>query len=366
MVTLAVFVDSLQFSHYKQLEELGLNIIPFRQSFGYSINIKTEIFAGLTPDQLGYLNEWNFNPAGKAKKSFFDLFNKNRFLSKLLRYGYRRFFRRPTGMIPFGELNLWTYYGTLPYHKTFSGKTVFDVPGTKVFAYPDYKDPHKDLTMFGDVRSYIKSASFDEDEHVFAIAAQYDHYHHKYPHGSRELEEKTGEILDEIRGCVEALYDRNIKSSVMIFSDHGMVPVTGTDDVALAKEFGLHGDTYRAFFDATMVRVWSDDSVLLHEIESYLHECHGFLCNSAYRSQYGITNRLLGDIIYVAPAGKIIWPNNFSFSLDLPANMHGYLPEVDLQLGVFASSFSPGCEEMNPGKVYALLESANDAQILSR
>jgi hypothetical protein len=362
MVTLAIFVDSLQFAHYKQFNDLGLYSIPCRQSFGYSINIKTEIFAGLTPDQLGYLNEWNFNPAGKIRKNFFDMFNGNRFLSRLLRYGYRRFLGRPTGMIPFGQLGLWTYYGTLPYHKTFSKRTVFDLPHTKVYSYPDYTGPHKDIGVFADLKRYITSPSFGTDERIFAIAAQYDHYHHKYPHGSSELEEKTEEILNNIFGCVEALYDRNIESKVMVFSDHGMVPVTGTDDVHLAKEFGPHGKKYRAFFDATMIRVWSDDLVLLQEVESYLRECPGCLCDSAYRKQYGITNKLFGDIIYVAPAGKIIWPNNFSFSLELPSNMHGYLPETDEQLGVFASSFSPCCAEMNPGEVYFMIRRDSDAK----
>ncbi len=30
---------------------------------GYSINVKSELFAGMNPDEVGYFCEWNYNPS---------------------------------------------------------------------------------------------------------------------------------------------------------------------------------------------------------------------------------------------------------------------------------------------------------------
>lgn len=119
---LIIFIDSLPYSYVGRMRFLSKfkgRIRKVLPGFGYSINVKAEIFGGYVPDRVGYLNEWAYNPHAPLRKyrKLFRALRKvrkiyyldrivHKVLSKLLRLNLQtfllnicRFFQKPVSRL---------------------------------------------------------------------------------------------------------------------------------------------------------------------------------------------------------------------------------------------------------------------------
>ena len=77
---LVIFIDAMPFYEGASLAE-RLNAKSYKKvtpGIGYSINVKTEIFAGIGPDEVGYFCEWVFKKEKQYSNSIclmFKFFN---------------------------------------------------------------------------------------------------------------------------------------------------------------------------------------------------------------------------------------------------------------------------------------------------
>ena len=67
---LLVFIDGLPSAHMDILADSGewssrKSVTP---GLGFSVNIKAEMFAGMSPDMAGYFNEWSYTHKGRYRR----------------------------------------------------------------------------------------------------------------------------------------------------------------------------------------------------------------------------------------------------------------------------------------------------------
>ena len=134
MVTpiLVIFVDAYPYADSEPLAK-RLNAVTYKKvtpGVGYSINVKTEIFAKLKPDDVGYFCEWTYSkekvhkwmmpPVVKILTAIGSISNfSNRVIHKLV----RMIIKEPIYAIPFDVLPYMKNAGLTAYERNFPQPT---------------------------------------------------------------------------------------------------------------------------------------------------------------------------------------------------------------------------------------------------
>jgi hypothetical protein len=341
--TLLVFVDALPYEHLPRLPGLAAwpwhaRLVP---GFGYSINLHAELFAGLSPDAVGFFGEWAVDPPASPGYRYrwalplldrlFRPYVLNRGLQALLTRGYR-----PGRLMP-----------NLPLARLAD----FALHGEKVtspaFGHPSLFTRHKDLVqvptgglakgrrdeaLVGRARALIESGA----RQIYLPLPDLD--------GIGHVERVAGSAwaghLRRLDGWLDALagafLDRHPDGDVLVVSDHGMADVRGGVRFEPERRLGRPGrERYLYFTDSTLVRVWVRDPVLVRPLGDDLAGVDRLrLVAPAERQAYGLTNPAFGDLIGVLDEGWCFEPS--TFARHIPRAMHGYHPDVPSQHALLA------------------------------
>lgn len=157
---------------------------------------------------------------------------------------------------------------------------------------------------------------------------------------------ESAEVLAAI-GRADALAERLVRElaarvdalDVILFSDHGMVSVTGTVDVWDAvRQTGFRAGRDVIFFlDSTMARFWFPTQVARDAIIRALSKLPGRVLDGRDLRRLDIDgcDRRNGELIFLAEPGHVIVPNFFQARADHTRGMHGYEPDCPDNMGIF-------------------------------
>jgi len=333
---LIVFIDSLPFLRLTELSFFSmLHSVPLSPTFGYSECIKSWMFAGISPSELGALGLWRIRLSvtprkGKRLLELADSLTSHPSVNRAVRWALRK-----AGMnydfVPFAKL---------PYFERAKSRAE-DLLKTswgrrcRVITYKDFDiEPRvskRDEVLFEAAMQAVISG----EPRIFVVSCDLDHTAHRFGLDSLEYIEH----LRSLNRWCELLFDAFIKrhpdGATFFFSDHGMCPVKTYEIPALAGLDRLERMGYRYFIDATMLRIWTEDGSLDMETHRRLSQLLGRFLTQEEREHWGIGSRALGDFIFLLNEGVVFCPSYF-FLKPVKA-MHGYHPDLDSQKGFAAS-----------------------------
>lgn len=336
---LLVFVDGLPFQD-------GLDILPegwagVRQvpTLGYSVNIKAELFAGKTPEDLGWFCEWNPGSPRprwqRATAQVASLTRGNEYLDYAAHRVLERLFRERLFNVPLECLGHLHRQGRVPYDPGFALPNVFDEFGLhkmSYFGHEDRADDHvyamaQTALQRGSPKMFVPLVSLDGITHADGLA------------GSARLAH-----LDLLRQRLDALWSefrsRHPDALGVLVSDHGLADVSQSvalDVRALLKSAGAARSSLYTI-EATILRVWCDRPSVVQRITRELDALgHGRVLGAEERSRFSLGSRRFGELIFVLDEGKTFVPCTMT-KRTVSAAMHGYLPHVPSQHGIVAAS----------------------------
>ncbi len=354
---LIIFIDSLPF--YKA-QELGF-LKDFKSSkltpsIGFSINIIGEIFTGKNADDIGFFNEWTFNP----KKAMFRNHDTLSKLLSLFEYNYvanrviHKIINRVKGNvlnIPFKFLRYLSVKGKLAYDPNFNDETLLSKHNFLSVTYKPFKFSRKrDLQIYNAAKKGIWNSN-----KLFVTFVDLDHVGHKFGVNSKEYANKIRELERYILHLSSEFGKKG--GQTLVFSDHGMVDVSKAINLRLEKNVGEPGiNSYLYFIDATMARFWVFNKKYERRIIDYLSTVkEGKILSSVQREEHGITSNSFGDVIFILDE-KVVFETSF-FGKGKPAAMHGYLPVYDSQKATLFYNGEEAVENLKSSKdLYGFLK----------
>jgi hypothetical protein len=363
---LVIFVDALPFDRGAELaRKLGSvsrkKVIP---GIGYSINVKTEIFAGIKPDEVGYFCEWNYTAKrelpgvlGWSLGIAGKLIPKFGFFDKALHRVVAKLIGRPVYGIPLTLLPYMRFSGPTAYEHNFSRPTFLSDHNFRRILYSELGV--KDDVVFENALNVLER---ERSEKLFVATAELDGVMHHYGMHCERYENQIALITEKAEQLVRKFLDLHGKDAkYYIFSDHGMADVTEPVEIDVEKILGQPGPgSYGYFVDATFLRIWVDDKSIRGSVEAMLDEMvntgRGFLLDSGARELYGLKDGTHGDYIFLLNEGKMFFPSFFGRALSKA--MHGYKPDLDSQQGVLISNAAIKNGAIEAEQIYKLVSDA--------
>ena len=341
---LLIFIDGFPYNLLKKnnffMSEL-CKVAPLQPGFGYSVNIFTELYAGLVPDDAGYLNIWELGQGYDCSRTAV----RGTLLKKAISQILDRFTRKPQQLSRFfhkvyeravNEGNMGNIpFAYMPHFRRSSQPTkyIFDELEMSVYRHEQIPRSIGDR----DEAAYIRALdSIRRGKSVFVSFGSLDHTGHLAGPSSARFVERAKLVDGWCKEMIEAFLAEHPKDGyIVICSDHGHTDVHSAVPLEFERRFGKPGfNTYWYFLDSTMARVWVKDPRLRKGIVEFLeHHPDGTLLDDVKRTEYGISNEQFMDLLFVLDAGKILWPSWTGGWF--PKGMHGYLPEEISQQGIF-------------------------------
>lgn len=338
---LLIFIDSLPYLYrgkMKFLSQFSNSIRKVIPGFGYSINVKAEIFGGYAPDQVGYLNEWTYESDAPLRKhlNFFSALRPLRSFYYLDRIAHRllsKLYGQNVLNIPFEYLPFFARTGTEAYRDEFPLPTIFSRMNNLVkicyYHYPCHQK--RDYQIYSNTMKAVSDETYDV---IFAAFGDLDGVTHEYGVGSEEYNKEVEELDNYLCQMYKEFSSKNPKGPFFLISDHGMANVSDVVDIDMEGQFGTASeDSYLYFIDSTMLRVWVFDERKRSEIEEHLKGLgYGRVLDSESRKDYAIVSKQFGDIIFLLNEGFVFTPS--FMGRRIPKAMHGYCPELESQAGL--------------------------------
>lgn len=361
---LVIFVDAYPYADSKQLAD-NLDASTYKKvtpGVGYSINVKSEIFAKMKPDDVGYFCEWVYNKDKVHKwmtpsvvsvlSAIGSLGNfANRVVHKLV----RMVLNEPIYAIPFD---------VLPYFKN-AGATAYDYG----FKYPTFlSELNFSRVLYSELgvndkkvfENAIKVLRNDKPEKLFVSTAELDGIMHHYGKGSKQYNEQIILIDKYITKLVtEFKKVHGDEGKFFIFSDHGMCGVSESVKFDIRKVLGKPGiESYSYFIDATFFRVWLNDKKLEKKLVDAFEDLgKGHVLSNEERIKFGLKDVCHGDVIYLLDEEKMFAPS--FFGQEVCKAMHGYDPALESQKGTLISNYIVGDQlSVNAQDIYDHVMSA--------
>jgi len=340
--TLIVFVDALPYSYLANTQ--FLSTFPHQQKvspgLGFSVNIKPELFAGLTPDDVGFFCEWTVkDPLQRGRESVaspvFEQIRRVPVLDRALHKAAHRLGRDVLN-IPFGYLRYFTnslsrsvYDRGFPFPTLFSQAAVGMVLADRL----DRSKGDRDLQTY-----QLALEKMEDSESLYVSFLGLDGVGHHFGVGSPEYQATVSRLEGWIRDLVHEFDRRHRQANIVVLSDHGMASLSQSIRLNLEKHLGpATPQSYLYFVDAVMLRVWVYQPRLASDILDVLRALEsGTVLDDDCRKRLGVSSRRYGDIIYVLDEGRAFSPS--FFGLKLQAGMHGFLPHVESQQAVLLAS----------------------------
>jgi hypothetical protein len=341
MPTLLIFVDSLPHNiAQKFISSIGPDytcseVIP---GAGFSNNIYAEIVTGLGPDEIGYFNEWELKLGNISISfinkilSFFDPMRNFVYLNAgFRRIILKRILKINTFNIPFKYLHFFKSGDSHNFrdikHGNILHKNAFEIyDSAEISARVGQRDKiafDKAMESITNKNTLLSLVDLDNIAHIYGMKSSEYEEHLKY------LQVNIVDLISKFKAYSQL-------NKIVLFSDHGMVPVTHGVKFTLEDKFGpVSQDTYIYFVDSTYVRIWSSDKGKLQEISNYLTDVEfGHVVGDAERQLFGFVSKEFGDLIFRANEGIMFAPN--FFGARVCKAMHGYSPALKSQAAFFS------------------------------
>ena len=340
-----LFIDALPYFASRTLDlSLPAHFQPLVPSLGYSVNAKAEMFAGLTPDEFGVFNEYQYvDRAASISSSLLGPIDRLPGIAWALRRSLSRGLRIQLNNIPFAWRGNFVRSGANAYESTFSLPSIFSAGAVTMVRYSDLDLEDRDSI----VAARLMEALSHRDDVVFAAFPDLDRTLHRHGFGP-EFDAR----VQFYRGMINAVVDK--ADSTIICSDHGMCDVTSSIDIEGDLRTIGRGSDMRWFLDSTILRVWKVTDAqcsALHEVATR-HSIQVLTADE--RSSYGVVSPQFGDVIAIAPLGAVFSPNFYGRSRS--RGMHGYWPMDESQWGLIGvtGALEPIARRQLPGPTSAL------------
>jgi hypothetical protein len=347
---LVVFVDALPIEDIGALEMASGFLQwarPIRPGFGYSINVKSELFAGLRPDDVGFLNEWTYAPGqgyswARSLKWLTILINRSRIFRRGLYKGISLIAGENLRNIPFQMLPSLVRTGITAYEYEYEHPSVLTEFEVSRYLYSRHNGDRPAFeSLCEDLRNGVDPGAF------FLATAELDHKEHLYGKGSPEYIQELGRVDLMLDTLWRLLKGRGNSPELLVISDHGMANVVKEVVFDIARHIDGLGTKYGYFVDATMARIWVSDPDTREAIDDWLRNS-GFssrVMSDEQRADWGVSSEGFCDILILLDEGELFVPNFFGDKAC--ASMHGYLPSLESQLGVITSTRMMDYESTN-------------------
>lgn len=341
MATLIIFVDALPFDDLAQMPRLAAWPWQARlkPGFGYSINLHAELFAGLTPDAVGFFGEWTVDhkhAPGRHYRRLLPLLDRlcrpyvlNRGLQTVLTKRYRPDRIMPN--LPLARLGDFAIHGEKVGSAAFPKPSMFSRhPALLSIDARGLKKGMRDAELVARATSAVDAGATP----IYLPLPDLD----GIGHADRRSGPRWAAHLAQVDGWVSGLSDRFLSrhpvGDVFVVSDHGMADVRGGVTFDIEKDIGPQGPgRYLYFTDSTLLRVWVYDPDLGPPIAEYIQaSAVAHLITHDERIAWGLTSPAFGDFIAVLDEGLCFRPS--TFARNIPAAMHGYHPDVASQHAV--------------------------------
>lgn len=351
-----VFVDALaEYYLDRYRDELAVvrdlpSRVGIEPGMGFSINIKAELLAGLTPDDLGFFCKWNYRPEPAFRvpgwaRILGGLFDGHQLTSRLAHRVLSRVIGTDLFTIPFDEIDLFEPVG-IPeaYLEDFPHATVLSEGGFRRVVHGPGMASDRAVTE-------AAVALMSSSDNLYVTLIEPDAVGHRQGPHSAGMARK----LEEVASQVEALWSAHRAAGrgvFLLFSDHGMAPVTNHPWFDPADHFGPPGHRrYACFSDSTMLRFWVFDDSLRDRIGERLANLEwGTVLGAEERERFGITSMAHGDILFLVDEGVIPTPSHVGGKHPRAVGMHGYHPDLESQRGL-AAWWTPADVEGESGAV---------------
>ena len=345
-VEIFLFIDALGWELVKRTGFMEKEL-PFRRriemQFGYSSTAIPTILSGRTPAEHGHLGLFRFAPESSPfrplgwlaplmkPESFWNRGRVRHILSRVIGrlYGFTGYFQ--LYQMPFRKLAMMDYCEK---RDLFARGGMEPVENLRDLLIRLRVDGHISDWHIGDRRNFeaARRAVSAGTPFLFVYTAELDALLHRYP---ILLHDRIREKVDWYRSQILSLFQlcreekKNLRLTVI--SDHGMTPLTHTEDLRSAIEkCGLtFGKDYGACYDSTMLRV----TFLKPEAEPVIRDAvkpfedSGHWLTEAEEKRYGIyrSDRCFGDAIFLMNPGVQIAPSDMG--AQALNGMHGFAPE---------------------------------------
>jgi len=374
MNAIVILLDGFPYKEAKQFsvfDDLGLQLIKVRPQFGFSINIKPAIYAGLSPDELGILNMWQpdyqkiqNNQNNRAPDTIFRQIRRILDLSIRWWQPLSRSFHKlfdlfssysNTANIPFELLPFFT-------ENHLDHSQAMGILSELGFSEITVKPTRDKLGTRQADRDKIDAfyRGLSRSKLIYLPLIELDYIGHFYGFSSKKFIEHLGFLIAQVKIIVNQFrYKYGEDSKVVVLSDHGFTDITDNVFFNIEDYFGPpRPDRYLYFLDSTMARIWVYKDSLRRSIKQFCSEFHGGeLLSDTDRNRYGITNQQFGDYFIILNEGMFFYPGYYGGFV--AKGMHGYRPELDSQQAFFAV-YNP---EENKS-VYEISESKDIARYL--
>jgi hypothetical protein len=383
-LTLCVLLDAFRpdyIRHAPYLRALsGGQIGELREPFGFLP--RAAYFGGLTPEQIGFTNMYacdsERSPFGLARA--FD----TRLVSPVIyeSCGVRRLIEESARakVTPFARAYVSTAQIPLSLLPSFSVVEVY-APWDRRVGYRslfhDLDDanqpwfecswPGTNLLADTSDRGIVQAALDRAGPHArFGLVhlQALDACGHIFGPGAPETRDCISATDGLVEILVESLRQRFDAVDVVIFGDHGMVPVTRGIDVAarLAAAPLRAGVDFTYFIDSTMVRVWLHTGPAKRIIPALLSAIPGahLLDDDDLRRFHAAgCDPRNGELFLLADPGVVFCPNFFQTGDAFPRGMHGYDPDCADNRGIFicqTAELPPARGVIDATGLYGILE----------
>ena len=338
--TLLVFIDGLNF-------DIGISKLKFLNSknstsitpgIGFSNNIYPEILCGKTPDEMGYFNEWSPLFTEQKPKSIFlrllDIFRPSLYINAGIRKLILKiFFKIDYANIPFKYAHFFKPQGShqfrdLP-NDSLLNKFNFEIHDA---VETGLKRRIRDFYILDNLKDNLK-----KNQNYFISLLDLDHTSHVFGTNSKEVEEHLKNIESKLSNIFDEFLALNPDNEIYLFSDHGMVDVHTNQFFEIEEYLGRMNDQqYLYFVDSTYVRIWIYNNDIKDNIVKFLKSRnYGSIVDEEHRSEFGLSNKEYGDIIFRANEGVMFVPNFYGGRGNKA--MHGYNSNLKSQQAIFSN-----------------------------
>lgn len=189
----------------------------------------------------------------------------------------------------------------------------------------------------------VKDAFASGHRFVVVHIPDLDRVAHQYGPTDARVRDELIRLDRALEETVEWVGLHGVDLELVVFGDHGMVPVVGKIDSSSLKEeleeWERRGDC-TVFLDSTMVRVRAWDPKIESRIRQAMNRLpHGRILEEQTLRRWGawFQDRSYGDVLFLADPGYVVTPNYFQGRSPV-AGMHGYAPTVTENWGHLSSS----------------------------
>lgn len=330
---LIIFVDAWPYKY----APMSIRCQPLKPNLGYSVNLHNEIFAGKSPDDMGFFGEYYRKNEAKSKLiylgRFLDIVLPKK-ISGLFKVALRKLFGIRIGQLPFADIALYERKGTYP----FVGESSSLIEDFRSYVTDSMKSTglgKRDNIAVNNLLFDLRNGNIAPNDNIFISLCDLDGLGHKYGVGSPEylarleiLETWINEMVNEYMSLGEDL-------KYFLLSDHGMMNVEKHIDITKWVKLMEHKYKCNIFYDSLYVYIHSD-VLFSNEDLRKINEVIWF--NNEERIEFGIVDKSFGTHIGVMRPGYALSPNKFGFS-KMKA-YHGYVPTDDLKqnFGIVSSN----------------------------